>query len=87
MNRVMKISEFCQLSGLTRKTVERAIASGSFPVEVFRVGGLCLIPREPVERLFSGSAGTRPHCDHSRPVTGDRQSVASATAAERVGSI
>jgi excisionase family DNA binding protein len=65
MSRVMKISEFCQLSGLTRKTVERAIASGSFPVQSFRVGGLVLIPREPVERLLSGSAEAQPASSQS----------------------
>ncbi len=50
------IDEFQRFTGLSRSSVDRAIASGE--IRAFRIGGRWLIPTDELDRLLHSSAAT-----------------------------
>jgi excisionase family DNA binding protein len=51
---LLSVDEAAIMLGITRSTAYRAIKNGSFPVQVFKVGGHLCIARVSIERLLNG---------------------------------
>lgn len=51
---LLSVDEAAILLGITRSTAYRAIATGTFPVSIIRVGGRWRVSREALRRLLDG---------------------------------
>ncbi len=63
---LLSVDEAAILLGITRSTAYRAIATGTFPIPIIRVGGRWRVSREALRRLLDGEEPTtRGHATNS----------------------